>query len=262
MEEIDFSGVGRNDPCPCGSGKKYKKCHYRKHQIQMETDRQTVKLSDFLKPGQIPYMWFKGLKLILNRRNWALLYEAFLEGGPLQTRYGSAEAFVEEARTRPTSVPAGGEFELKRFRLLGEFAFIMGARGEDDRRTSTVEYEVLQLKNTAEGYRIVDLEHRTYEQSELTESKIGSDPVFEDFKLVQDAYAEARQAPIERPVVKRWVKDPETGRTVPADGEEGDVSRADDGAIMALSVEGDVEAGGDVAAAGSDAKVGDEVAAD
>ena len=22
-----FSGVGRNDPCPCGSGKKYKKCH-------------------------------------------------------------------------------------------------------------------------------------------------------------------------------------------------------------------------------------------
>jgi preprotein translocase subunit SecA len=20
--------VGRNDPCPCGSGKKYKKCHY------------------------------------------------------------------------------------------------------------------------------------------------------------------------------------------------------------------------------------------
>ncbi|MFN0100141.1 MAG: preprotein translocase subunit SecA [Gemmatimonadaceae bacterium] len=24
---IDFSNVGRNDPCPCGSGKKFKKCH-------------------------------------------------------------------------------------------------------------------------------------------------------------------------------------------------------------------------------------------
>ena len=23
----DFSNVGRNDPCPCGSGKKFKKCH-------------------------------------------------------------------------------------------------------------------------------------------------------------------------------------------------------------------------------------------
>ncbi len=24
----DEPRVGRNDPCPCGSGKKYKKCHY------------------------------------------------------------------------------------------------------------------------------------------------------------------------------------------------------------------------------------------
>ncbi len=22
-----FAGIGRNDPCPCGSGKKFKKCH-------------------------------------------------------------------------------------------------------------------------------------------------------------------------------------------------------------------------------------------
>lgn len=24
---VDWSAVGRNDPCPCGSGKKFKKCH-------------------------------------------------------------------------------------------------------------------------------------------------------------------------------------------------------------------------------------------
>lgn len=23
----EYTGVGRNDPCPCGSGKKYKQCH-------------------------------------------------------------------------------------------------------------------------------------------------------------------------------------------------------------------------------------------
>ena len=27
IEKIDFSKIGRNDPCPCGSGKKYKQCH-------------------------------------------------------------------------------------------------------------------------------------------------------------------------------------------------------------------------------------------
>ncbi|MBI4244023.1 MAG: SEC-C domain-containing protein, partial [Planctomycetes bacterium] len=27
--KLDSHKVGRNDPCPCGSGKKYKKCHGR-----------------------------------------------------------------------------------------------------------------------------------------------------------------------------------------------------------------------------------------
>ncbi len=27
METAEFKNVGRNDPCPCGSGKKFKKCH-------------------------------------------------------------------------------------------------------------------------------------------------------------------------------------------------------------------------------------------
>lgn len=25
---VDFSNASRNDPCPCGSGKKFKSCHY------------------------------------------------------------------------------------------------------------------------------------------------------------------------------------------------------------------------------------------
>ncbi len=32
--------VGRNDPCPCGSGKKYKKCCAQKPPIQRRTFRQ------------------------------------------------------------------------------------------------------------------------------------------------------------------------------------------------------------------------------
>ena len=27
MDPSEFIGVGRNDPCPCGSGKKFKACH-------------------------------------------------------------------------------------------------------------------------------------------------------------------------------------------------------------------------------------------
>ncbi len=31
LKKIDFSGVKPNDPCPCGSGRKYKNCHGYKH---------------------------------------------------------------------------------------------------------------------------------------------------------------------------------------------------------------------------------------
>lgn len=27
VTDVDWSNVGRNDPCPCGSGRKFKKCH-------------------------------------------------------------------------------------------------------------------------------------------------------------------------------------------------------------------------------------------
>ena len=27
LAPVDWTSVGRNDPCPCGSGKKFKKCH-------------------------------------------------------------------------------------------------------------------------------------------------------------------------------------------------------------------------------------------
>ncbi len=33
-----YDNVGRNDPCPCGSGKKFKYCHYK----EMQNQRQTV----------------------------------------------------------------------------------------------------------------------------------------------------------------------------------------------------------------------------
>ena len=32
-----YDNVGRNDPCPCGSGKKFKHCHYRELQQQRQT---------------------------------------------------------------------------------------------------------------------------------------------------------------------------------------------------------------------------------
>ena len=29
LETIDWKKVARNEPCPCGSGKKFRECHYK-----------------------------------------------------------------------------------------------------------------------------------------------------------------------------------------------------------------------------------------
>jgi len=34
---VSRKSVGRNDPCPCGSGKKYKKCHGNTHRVIAQT---------------------------------------------------------------------------------------------------------------------------------------------------------------------------------------------------------------------------------
>jgi hypothetical protein len=34
--------AGRNDPCPCGSGKKYKSCHWGQEQPQSDTSRKSL----------------------------------------------------------------------------------------------------------------------------------------------------------------------------------------------------------------------------
>ena len=38
--------VGRNDPCPCGSGRKYKKCHLAEDQARRAAEREIIQLHE------------------------------------------------------------------------------------------------------------------------------------------------------------------------------------------------------------------------
>ena len=38
-ERVDYSKVGRNDPCPCGSGAKFKNCCIDKAEKKARADR-------------------------------------------------------------------------------------------------------------------------------------------------------------------------------------------------------------------------------
>lgn len=42
-ELLEFSKTGRNDPCPCHSGKKYKKCHKNEIDKEVQIRRKQIK---------------------------------------------------------------------------------------------------------------------------------------------------------------------------------------------------------------------------
>ncbi|MBN2255948.1 MAG: SEC-C domain-containing protein, partial [Deltaproteobacteria bacterium] len=50
-----MTDTGRNEPCPCGSGKKYKKCCLLKEQVQTVTRLILMKTSDELMPKLLKY---------------------------------------------------------------------------------------------------------------------------------------------------------------------------------------------------------------
>ena len=60
--------IGRNDPCPCGSGEKYKECHQKEGQAYLdklakERDKEELRIRrERMKEQGVP--WFKRLFLV------------------------------------------------------------------------------------------------------------------------------------------------------------------------------------------------------
>ncbi len=54
MENEQISNIGRNDPCPCGSGKKYKKCHQGQADDPVEAQRLAAQPAPVEKPAAAP----------------------------------------------------------------------------------------------------------------------------------------------------------------------------------------------------------------
>ncbi len=209
---VDFSGVRRNDPCPCGSGKKFKRCCFQKQLIAEQTERETISLDKFINADQNAYLWFKGIRQIVNRRDWKLLYEAFDEGSSVKDRFPNVESFIEVARESSDNAPLGGEVELRRFRLLGDSIWIMAARGLEDRRRPSAEFEVVGARKSDAGYLITDFERVSVAKTEGA----AEDPKFADFASVKLAYEAAKGTEWEKPVIARW--DAESQQMLNPDG--------------------------------------------
>jgi len=145
-------GVNRNDPCPCGSGKKYKHCHMRIDQAQARSGKSTRDVKEVITPETIPYFWWKKWNTARTRGEYGLLYDMCHEDGPFRTQFDSRVAFFAHAQSHP--LPSGKGWELAKVKVTQTEAWVLSQRGLDDPTTDSVAVELMHLRRTPSGWRL------------------------------------------------------------------------------------------------------------
>lgn len=180
MEAIEIpQDIGRNDPCPCGSGKKYKKCHMRIHQAQREAAKKTRTIEKLIGPDTIPFKAYVTLAQINANNLLALAYDSTHELGPWRAQFENKDAFLLAATEERTTIPAHADYEFLRYRVDSPDVHILLAKGATDPRQTKIAYQVITLRrNEADaegnaravqnaGWRVWDIKEATVDKSEV-----------------------------------------------------------------------------------------------
>lgn len=181
--------IGRNDPCPCGSGKKYKKCHMRMQRAQKEASKSTASVEDLIGPDTNPWQVFTLLSEINADNKFALFWELIHDEAPLREEFDSKDAYLLDATQGSFSLPAGADYEFVRMRIDEPDVHVMLAKGLDDPRMANVRYELITLRRNGfgandqeraadhHGWRLWAIEELHKSKNELEETKL----TFADF---------------------------------------------------------------------------------
>jgi tetratricopeptide (TPR) repeat protein len=156
--------IGRNDPCWCGSGRKYKKCHLHREQLPLEERAEWLyqKAAMFLAGGPWGVMVFSVAEARSQHSDDRFALLDALERDPLVTDAVLFEGgvFAEFLRTRGALLPDDERL------LAGQWLLI-------DRSV----YEVEQIHH-GEGCTVRDLRtgdvHRVRERSAIRQLKVGA----------------------------------------------------------------------------------------
>ncbi|MFQ5340823.1 MAG: SEC-C metal-binding domain-containing protein [Anaerolineae bacterium] len=180
-----MASVGRNDPCPCGSGKKYKRCHWR---IDQEIQRQHL---------QLERAWET-----LGQRTWE-----FGVQGRLVAEFASAWDLYWDNRVPLPAMSALGLLERSRFLDWYVFDYRTSTR----KRVAEVFVEVQQaeltpleqdlirdwVKTHVSVYDVTDAaDDRLDLQDVFTDEVRSAEPIGEDQSVLKGSLLMGRLLPV------------------------------------------------------------------
>lgn len=145
-------GIQRNDPCHCGSGKKYKKCCMKLDQAKTSLARSSQDVTQLINVQTIPYAWWKIWRNARMRSDYSFLYDLLHDEGPFKASFESREDFYTRSQTKP--LPSGEEWTIQKIKLDEVEAHILSSRFQGDPRVNYVDVEMMHLKKIAEGWRL------------------------------------------------------------------------------------------------------------
>ena len=141
--------IGRNDPCPCGSGRKYKKCCRRAHRLQKEAEKKSREPHHIVGPDTIAWNVFKRLRQIQDNNAIGVFYDLSHDEGPFRQRFADKSALVQAIDDGELTLPAGKSFKLVHMRLDSPDTYLV--IGEDDPKQSEVVFQLVTLRRNEVG---------------------------------------------------------------------------------------------------------------
>jgi hypothetical protein len=144
-------GIGRNDPCPCGSGKKYKKCCQRVHRLQKEAQKQSRGVEDLVDDSTNAWNVFKTLRQINENNMYSLFFDFTHEEGPFRGRFDNKASYIKAADAGEEPLVADAGADLRRFRLDDPNTHLLLTNGLDDPRSDVYSYTIVTLRPNEVG---------------------------------------------------------------------------------------------------------------
>lgn len=145
-EVIIPENIGRNDPCPCQSGRKYKKCCQEKHRIEREAKKESTQVERLIGEKTNAWRVFKLLRQVHQNNMHALLYDMTHALGPFRERYPDKADYIKAADAGDEPLIAGPQADLRRVRLDENTQYLLITEGLDDPRATKYTYQVVTLR--------------------------------------------------------------------------------------------------------------------
>jgi len=176
--------IGRNDPCPCGSGKKYKKCCYRLHQVQREAAKKSRTVDELVDAETTPFDMFDLFVQIGDNNILPLFWEMAHDAGPWRAKYPAKEDFLSAIGQGDERPVAAQGHEVLRIRHDGPDCRMLLVRNRNASHGNVgVEIVTLRRNETGDDGARRDVEHPGWRVWDVDRQQISRDAFDESAPL-------------------------------------------------------------------------------